>query len=145
MRQHQHIGAYGLLKKDGRILLVRKTRGPYRGQLDLPGGGIAFGEDPLAALRREFREETGLVITGQTLLNATSNRVCYQTQTDETEDLHHLGLIYQVHAADPGTLKTKPDGADSGGALWVTASQIDRLAVTPFAKVALQVVAESPA
>jgi 8-oxo-dGTP diphosphatase len=42
---------------DGRLLVVRTS---YRPELDLPGGGVAPGETPLAAAERELREETGL-------------------------------------------------------------------------------------
>jgi len=39
-----HVGAYGILIKDGKILLIKKSRGAYKGMYDLPGGGIEFGE-----------------------------------------------------------------------------------------------------
>jgi 8-oxo-dGTP pyrophosphatase MutT (NUDIX family) len=58
-----HFGIYGLLAAEGRVLLVRKTRGPYSGLLDLPGGAPEPGEaDWLATLRREIAEETGLAL-----------------------------------------------------------------------------------
>ena len=50
-------GAYGVLfGDDGRIAVVEVF-----GRMLLPGGGIEPGEDPEVALRREFREETGIV------------------------------------------------------------------------------------
>lgn len=58
----QRPAAYGLLEQNGRLALVHVTledRPPF---YDLPGGGIDPGEDEEAALRREFGEETGLVV-----------------------------------------------------------------------------------
>ena len=34
-----HIGAYGILIRDGKIALIKKARGGYKGKYDLPGGG----------------------------------------------------------------------------------------------------------
>jgi len=55
-------GVQGMLERDGRILLVRRGREPRKGFWDLPGGFLDEGEEPLAGLRREFLEETGLEI-----------------------------------------------------------------------------------
>lgn len=44
-----------------RILLLRRTRDPYRGWWSLPGGKIIAGETVEAAAEREAREETGLL------------------------------------------------------------------------------------
>jgi 8-oxo-dGTP pyrophosphatase MutT (NUDIX family) len=44
----------------GRVLLVRTTK--WRGSWGVPGGKIAYGETMIAALRREFEEETGLTL-----------------------------------------------------------------------------------
>lgn len=50
-------GAYALLIRDGRVLLTHQSE-PLP-EFQLPGGGIERGEDPIPALHREVREETG--------------------------------------------------------------------------------------
>lgn len=52
----------GLIVRDGRVLLTRRAIEPFRGKWDLPGGFLEEDEEPLLALRRELREETGLEI-----------------------------------------------------------------------------------
>ena len=55
-------GVQGVLERDGRVLLARRAHDPRRGHWDIPGGFVNETERPLDALRREFREETGLEI-----------------------------------------------------------------------------------
>ena len=56
-----HFGVYGSIVKDGKILLIKKSRGPYTGLYDLPGGSQEQGESHLETLKREIMEETGCV------------------------------------------------------------------------------------
>ena len=44
MKEYKHLGVYGLVINDNKILLIKKYGGPYDGKLDLPGGTIEFGE-----------------------------------------------------------------------------------------------------
>ena len=60
--QRTYIGVYAPICTETTVLLVKKGGGPYKGCWDLPGGGIEFGEEPIAALRRELREGTGFEI-----------------------------------------------------------------------------------
>lgn len=57
---------YGVLVEDGKVLLTHSefTGGPGKGHkfVNFPGGGIESGEAPIEALKREYREETGLEI-----------------------------------------------------------------------------------
>jgi 8-oxo-dGTP pyrophosphatase MutT (NUDIX family) len=49
-------GAYGIVRRDGRVLLVWDEEDQ---QWYFPGGGIEAGESPEQALAREVTEETG--------------------------------------------------------------------------------------
>ena len=50
-------GVYAILARDGAVLLTHQAD-PWP-EYQLPGGGIDRGEQPLLALHREVREETG--------------------------------------------------------------------------------------
>jgi 8-oxo-dGTP diphosphatase len=59
---HPQLAVSAAIFRDGKILLVRRTRFPARGLYSLPGGRVEFGETLQAALHREVDEETSLRI-----------------------------------------------------------------------------------
>jgi ADP-ribose pyrophosphatase YjhB (NUDIX family) len=59
---------------DGRLLLVRRAHDPYGRTWDLPGGFLEENEHPLAALRRELLEETGLEVEPLEFVGAMLDR-----------------------------------------------------------------------
>ena len=54
MKKMNHFGVYGVCIREGRILCIRKTRGPYRGRYDLPGGTPEERESLVETLKREM-------------------------------------------------------------------------------------------
>jgi 8-oxo-dGTP diphosphatase len=62
VRRSQPFLAAGVLFFDaaGRVMLVRPT---YKSGWDIPGGYVERDESPLAACRREVREELGIALT----------------------------------------------------------------------------------
>lgn len=59
---------------DGRILLVKSSRGFTKGMWNIPGGFIEYGEAPEAAAVRETREETGLDVELGPLIGVYTQR-----------------------------------------------------------------------
>ena len=49
----------GAIFRDGKVLLVRRSRSPGKGFYSFPGGRVEFGESLHTALHREVDEETG--------------------------------------------------------------------------------------
>lgn len=41
---HQAFGVYGMYARDGALLVMKKTGGPYINRYDLPGGSLEDGE-----------------------------------------------------------------------------------------------------
>lgn len=59
-------GAYGILARGSELLVTLQSK-PYV-EFQLPGGGIDPGENAIAALHREVREETGWKISAPSFL-----------------------------------------------------------------------------
>lgn len=96
LKEHKHLGCYGLVIKDEKILLIKKKTGPYDGLLDLPGGSFEFGETPEDTLKREMLEETGLEVTRFKLFDASSVVVEWKQDKDTNILVHHVGIFYQI-------------------------------------------------
>jgi 8-oxo-dGTP diphosphatase len=54
--------------RDGRLLVARRSGGPYDGCWEFPGGKVEPGESDLDGLVREVREELGVTIAPQAFL-----------------------------------------------------------------------------
>lgn len=100
-----------LVVRDGRVLLARRGIEPFRGMWDLPGGFLEEDEEPLAALRRELREETGLEIEPGPFLGTAIER--YD---------HHSVLILSFLAAAPAG-DPRP-GDDVAELAWLSADEL---------------------
>jgi len=56
----QTFGVVGaILEKDGKILLVREAKEIAKGMWSHPAGWIEVGENPMEAVKREVKEESG--------------------------------------------------------------------------------------
>lgn len=129
-KRHTYLGVYAILVDgDQRILLTTKVgSSPYRGLLDLPGGGMEFGETVEETLRRELKEEVMLEMDQmQLIVNATHCLV------GEHMMFHHIGLIYKVQG-----WRTIPGLVPEDAFDWYPLQQLETARLTPFAKVAVQ-------
>ena len=95
MKELKHIGAYGLIIDDDKIVLISKVGGPYDGKLDLPGGTIEQDETPEEALIRELEEEVGIKVTDYELFDGNSVNVTWNHK-GELENIHHIGFFYKI-------------------------------------------------
>lgn len=95
MKQIKHIGAYGLVIKDNKILLIKKKGGPYDGKLDLPGGTIEFNESIEDALKRELLEEVGIEILNYNLFDVVSTNIKW-IYKDELVETKHIAILYLI-------------------------------------------------
>lgn len=60
-----HVAVGVVRDSDGNILITQRAKHAHQGGLwEFPGGKLEHGEEVLAALRRELREEVGILIDG---------------------------------------------------------------------------------
>ena len=135
----KHVGCYGIARNEGKVLLIRKGRGPYTGLLDLPGGGIEYGEKPNDTIRREFMEEVGVAIKDYSLREVATNYVVWNMNENVEEDVSHYGMIYDVviDDGDIEKIRKEADGHDSLGAEWYDIKELNKEELTPFASIVL--------
>ena len=123
-----HIGAYGLIENNGKILLTEHENGPYKGLLDLPGGGFLHGETARQCVTREIEKDSELDINELKLSDVLTDRVEW-TNDNEREDLHLICILFNIRA----TIKKIKDASLK----WFNINEIDRSLLTPIATKAL--------
>ncbi len=128
-----HLGVYGIIRKDASILLIAKSRGPYKGKLDLPGGRPEHGETPEQTLVREVKEETGVTVYACQFVGNYSVIVEYCDAEGVPQKMHHLGMIYNVVSYDDAALINIMATEDSLGAQWYRVAGLQEDMLSPFA------------
>lgn len=96
-KEYKQLGTYGLIIRQGKILLIKKNGGPYDGKLDLPGGTIEFCERPAETLKRELMEEVGIEVNEYELFDADSVSFDWQFKEDIIVKVHHTGIFFKIN------------------------------------------------
>ena len=63
----------GVVIKDGKVLLARHTYGSGQGLYIVPGGYVEYGETPQEAVKREYMEETNVVVEPKEIIGIRFN------------------------------------------------------------------------
>ena len=86
--------------RDGKVLLVRGSRGLTQDVWHFPGGFVTMGEEPSAAVAREVLEELGVVLT------VTDRIGSYQFRSRSG---YYIRGTFYLGALAPGPLRPCPD------------------------------------
>src|SRR5213592_2183270 len=113
-----------VLSKGPRVLMVKAVRGFSKGHWNVPGGFMDYGESPQAAVEREAREEIGVRIVLDGLLNVYVSGF-------PGKPAYTLGFVYKGHVASE-EFRLKPDEIEDVG--WFTVDKAMTLTRNPFAK-----------
>jgi mutator protein MutT len=118
------VGVGAIVVDGDAVLIVQRGREPLKGQWSLPGGAVELGETLDAAIGREVREETGLVVEVGPIVEVL-NRI----RLDETGRVRfHYVLVDFVCRRVAGELSP---GSDAAAAAWATASEFARYDIAP--------------
>jgi 8-oxo-dGTP diphosphatase len=124
-----HMGIYAIIEDDQHILLVKKSRGPYLGMWDLPGGRPIHGETILQTLQREVKEETGVELIG-VVPHTNQAFVVEYKDGNEAISLHHTCLIYKALQFNLSHFRTNINQEDVAGCAWIKKSQLNHLPIS---------------
>lgn len=114
-----------VLDEQRRLFLIQSS-GKFGSQWIIPGGKIQRGERAVDALKREFREETGLVI----------DDIEFVGMRELIEPDRHLVCLEFLARADSRQKITLNEEAVDGG--WFTAEELKALEIVPLTKLLIE-------
>jgi 8-oxo-dGTP diphosphatase len=124
------VAAYAWAERDESLLLVRIAPAELgAGRWTLPGGGLAFGEDPATGAIRELREETGLEGEAGELLGVRS-AILEPHMVKSGHRIHTVGILYRVTITG-GELRHEVEESTDLAA-WISFADLDALPSVPL-------------
>lgn len=123
MNRNPATGASVIVFEDGKVLLIKRGKEPFKGYWSLPGGSHEYGETLEECAARELREETGLD-AGKLEFCRVRDRI---TRDEEGNVVFHYVLATYRALDISGTPKAMDDAMDIG---WFTHQQLSCLKTT---------------
>lgn len=106
----------------GEVLLVHRLAEPFKGRWGLPGGAVELGESARDAVVREAREETGLAVEADGVVDVLDILVPGRGRPR----YHFVLAVFRVRVLR-GRLRA---ASDAGEARWVRLRDLDTMDVT---------------
>lgn len=129
----QRLSVRAIIRQDEKTLLLRRANGreTILGQYELPGGRLAYGEQPEDALRRYLHDDAGLHIQTAQLFDAV-------TYVDHDErDIQYGVIVYLVAIAGSSSVTLSPNYDKY---LWQRVSNIAQDSVTDLSQLLLGII-----
>jgi len=112
-----------IIVDNGEILLVKRANEPARGKWSPPGGVVELGESLVDAVRREVREECGLEIEVDGLLDVVE---VVRRDSENRIRFHYVILDYLAH---PTGGELRP-GEDASEVRWIPLRELENYEIT---------------
>ena len=132
VEKYQKITVGGLLVKDNKVLVVRRSSAePYlTGYYELPGGKVDFGDHPKESIEREFMEEVNLKI-----IALYPYRVF--TYVSDKGNRHTVELVYFVKIDDDvKNIKLREEHDDFK---WISVDEVNTLQISDEIKTNIKI------
>jgi 8-oxo-dGTP diphosphatase len=111
------VGVGAVIVDAGRVVVVRRSTEPLKGEWSIPGGMLELGETVAAGVAREALEETGLTVEPGEVLGVF-DRILPDAQG---KIRYHYVLIDLLCRRVGGELRA---GGDAAEARWLTAEDL---------------------
>jgi 8-oxo-dGTP diphosphatase len=105
---------------DGKVLLTKRAIPPYLGKWVMPGGKVDLGEPITSALKREVREEVGLEVHVEGLIDI------YEI-VPSNEHAEHYVILYYLASPKSGDLT--PNEGEVSEVIWADRKAVSRMVI----------------